>query len=268
MFRNSEQKLRFTCRSCGGCCSKIRGRLSEEEESFLKEYGYGKMPLVNIIPLEKISFPLWDWEAKRFKRWQEEADINAKIRPSRVVFDLDSNRTIIVTYHMDADSCPFLLKSGKCSIYSKKRAYICRFFPFQRTPFLDTGADQADPRDLFGTCPAIENIVPKVPKEKKGQVRFLQETFGSTFLDAVQNDIITEWINKTTIDLWKKHNKIRPAINYPYEKLLKRVENSEKIDFTDFLVESRIYSKKEMDSIIKRFDNCDDAREKIKAFLG
>lgn len=264
MSSKSEQGSRFTCRSCGSCCSKIRGRLSEEEESFLKEYGYGKMPLINIIPVEGISFPLWDWEAKRFKIWQKERDIDARIRPSRAVFDLDSNKTIIVTYHMDSDSCPFLSEDGKCRIYDKKRAYICRLFPFQTTPFLETG-EQAE---YFGTCPALEDIVPNIPKEKKGQVRFLQETFGSTFLDAVQNDIITEWVNKTVIDSWKKHGKIRPAIGYPYDKLMKRIEMSEKIDFTDFLVESRIYPKEEIIKFIKRFDNCDDAREKIKAFLG
>ncbi len=264
MFSKSEQRLKFTCQACGSCCSKIRGKLSEEEEKFLKEYGYGKMPLVNVVPLEKISFPLWDWEAKRFKRWQKEVDIDAKIKPSRVVFDLDSNKTIIVTYYMDSDRCPLLLKDGKCSIYNKKRAYICRFFPFQRTPFLDAGAN---PGDMFGTCPAIEDIVPFLPTSNQELIKSLYDSFGDNFLNAIQNDIITEWVNKTVIDAWKKHNKIRPAIDYPHEKLLKRIENSEKIDFTDFLVENGIHTQEEMDKLIKRFDDCEDAKEKIKEFL-
>ena len=43
-------------------------------------------------------------------------------------------------------------------------------------------------------------------------------------------------MNKLIIELIKS-KKIRPAMNYPYDKLLKRIENSEKVDFTDFLVE-------------------------------
>lgn len=254
---------RFICQACGNCCSKIRGKLAEGERQFLKEYGYGKMPLINIVPLERISFPLWDWEARRFKGWQKEVDIDAKIRPSRVVFDLESNKTIIVTYYMDYDRCPFLSEEGKCRIYGKKRAYICRLFPFQSTPLLETG----ESAEYFGTCPAIKGIAPDLPEEKSAQIRFLYNAFGDNFLDAVQNDIITEWINKTTIDLWKKHQKIRPAINYPYEKLLKRIENSQKTDFTDFLVEKGAYSREGIDRLIKRFDNCDDAREKVASHL-
>ena len=129
--------LKFKCRQCGECCAHIRGRIAHKDRKFLREYAYGKMPLVQLTELDRASFPLWDWEAKRFKKWQKEANIDGKIKPSRAVFDLNENKTIIVTYFMDSDRCPFLLKDNKCALYKYERSYICRLFPFQRSPFLN-----------------------------------------------------------------------------------------------------------------------------------
>ncbi|MBW2980974.1 YkgJ family cysteine cluster protein [Candidatus Woesearchaeota archaeon] len=256
---------KFKCQQCGKCCDHIRGKISKEEKEFLKQYAYGKMPLVQLMPVENISFPLWDWEAKRFMKWQKEVNIDAKINPSRAILDLNTNKTIIVTYSMDADSCPFL-KDKKCLIYDKKRAYVCRLFPFNKGPFLKT--DEAFVKeDMFGTCPALDDILPKLPYDKKDIVKFLSEAFpDGSFLNVVQHDLITEWENKTIIALMKA-KKIRPAMNYPYEFLKKRIDNAEKIDFSDFLVESNYTSREEMDRLINHFDNNIEAKGKIKEFI-
>lgn len=256
---------KFSCQQCGKCCSKIRGKLSKEEEDFLRENAFGKMPLFQLIPIEETSFPLWDWEAKRFRRWQKEVNINAKIRPSRAVFDLNRNKTIIVTYHMDYDSCPFLL-NNKCLIYDKHRAFVCRLFPFQRTPFLDID-EKPDPNNLLGTCPVVMEILDSIPKDKKEMIRWFNRYFeDGSFLNAVQNDITIEWVNRTIVELCK-NKVIRLAVNYPYDKLLKRVENSKKIDLIDFLIEERVKTKEEIDRLINRFDDNIDAKEKIKDTL-
>jgi Fe-S-cluster containining protein len=255
----------FKCAQCGACCRHIRGRISKEDKAFLNEYAYGKMPLVQLHPVEKISFPLWDWEAKRFKKWQDEAGIDAKIRESRAVFDLSTNRAIIVTYFMDADACPFLSNS-KCLIYDKKRAYVCRLFPFNKGPFLEVGAKSAK-EDMFGSCPALDNIYNSLPEDFTKMVTALNRAMPYEFLNAVQNDIVTEWANKTIVHLIRA-KKIKAALNYPYKFLLKRINNAEKIDLTAFLVEANIYSREEMEKLIKRFDGNEDAREKINAFLG
>lgn len=263
MFSKNEQK--FICQSCGSCCSKIRGRLSKEEREFLKEYAYGKMPLIQLIPLEKTSFPLWDWEAKRFREYERELNIDAKIKPSRAVYDLNTNKAIIVTYYMDYDSCPFL-KDKRCQIYDKKRAYICKLFPMQRSPFLNI-QEEAKPNEIVINCPGSAGFIEKIPYKFKDMVKALHEALGDTFLNSVENDFITEWVNKTIVDICKKYNIVRPAVNYPYNNLLKRIDASEKIDFTEFLVENKIYTKEEMDELIRRFDNCDNAKEKMKEFL-
>jgi len=253
----------FKCNQCGTCCSHIRGMMPREDKEFIKEMAYGKLPLVQLIPIEKMSFPLWDWEARRFKKWQQEVKVDGKIFPSRGILDLDSNKAIIVTYFMDSDGCPFL-KNNKCSIYYAKRAYVCRLFPFNRGPFLDVGSKPSKD-NMFGTCGGMENLMPSIPERYEDMVKFLSKAFpDGSFENAIQFDYITEWVNRTIIDLMKQ-KLLRPAINYPYNLFLKRFENAEKIDFTEFLEESGYIDNKE--PLIKGFDENNNAKTKINEFL-
>ena len=268
----------FNCNQCGSCCSHIRGMMPREDIAFMEKMAYGKLPLVQLVPMEKMSFPLWDWEASRFKEWQHEVNIDAKINPSRGILDLNSNKAIIVTYFMDSDACPFLKhsemqgissaqKSGaflgdrKCSIYHTKRAYICRLFPFNRGPFLAIG-EKPNKNNMFGTCCGMEKLMPHIPDNFNEMLKFFSKAFpDGSFENAVQFDYITEWVNRTIIDLMR-NRLIRAAINYPYDLFLKRFENAEKIDFTDFLVECGYIRNKE--KLLKRFDENIDAKEIIE----
>lgn len=259
-----EPEKTFSCSQCGSCCSHIRGMMPREDREFIEKMAYGKLPLVQLIPIEKMSFPLWDWEARRFMEWQKEVNVNAKINPSRGILDLISNKAIIVTYYMDSDACP-LLKNDKCSIYHQKRAYVCRLFPFQRGPFLKTSQEPTK-NNMFGTCGAMDPLMPIIPETYQDMVKFLSKAFpDSSFENAVQFDYITEWVNKTIIDLMRK-KLIRPAINYPYELFLKRFENAEKVDFTDFLEQTGYIGSKE--ELLKSFDENRDAKQLINGFLG
>ena len=242
----------FNCNACGTCCSHIKGFISNSEKEFLKEYAFGKLPVIQLTEVEKMTFPLWDWEANRFKQWQNEVNIDANIKPLRVIFDQISNKTIVLTYFMDSytDACP-LLKDDKCLIYKTKRAYVCRLFPFNKSHL----QPNTDPINLFGSCGAMEKILPNLPKDKDELIKFLNETFpNKEFLNAIQNDLIVEWSNKIIIDLIKNKT-IRPAINHPYDFIKKRINDSEKIDFTNFLVESNYLNEEEKNRLIESFDN-------------
>lgn len=253
----------FNCNQCGSCCSHIRGMMPREDKEFIEKMAYGRLPLVQLIPVEKMSFPLWDWEAARFKEWQHEAKIDGKIKPLRGILDLNSNKAIIVAYFMDSDACPFL-REKKCSIYHTKRAYVCRLFPFNRGPFLKISQEPTK-HNMFGTCGAMDPLMPLIPEKYDDMVKFLSKAFpDGSFENAVQFDYITEWINKAIIDLMRK-KMLRPAMSYPYELFLKRFENAEKIDFTDFLEDIGCIESKE--ELIKSFDDNKDAKQLISEFL-
>ena len=235
--------------------------IPNEEEKFIEDNFHGKLPLVQIVPTEQMTFPLFDWEAKRFNTWKNEAKIDARIEPLRVILDLNTNKSIVINYFINArqDACPFLVEN-KCSIYNTKRAYVCRFFPFNRS-FLMTKSTE----NLFGKCGRvgdIANISNKIPS--KEVVPYLKDSFpDGSFENAIQFEIVAEWVNKTIIELIKKRI-IKPAQSYPYKFLLKRIANSEKIDFTDFLVESNYIQGSDMQELIRRFDNNMDAQEQLK----
>ena len=254
----------FQCNQCGSCCSHIRGLMPREDKDFIEKMAFGKLPLVQLVPVEDMTFTLWDWEAKRFKEWQKEANVDAKIKPLRAILDLNSNKAIIVSYFMAAEqACPFL-KDKKCSIYHRKRAYVCRLFPFNRGPFLKTNQEPTK-HNMFGTCGAMDPLMPLIPEKYDDMVKFLSKAFpDGSFENAVQFDYITEWVNKAIIDLMRK-KMLRPAMNYPYEPFLKRFENAEKIDFTDFLEDTGYIESKE--ELIKGFDDNRDAIKIINQFL-
>ena len=58
-----------------------------------------------------------------------------------------------------------------------------------------------------------------------------------------------------------KKKMVRPAMNYPYEALMGKMQNAKSMDFTDFLVECGHMSKEGMDALISRFDENADAKE-------
>lgn len=254
---------KFKCVGCGECCRHIRGMANSEDKEFLSEFAYGRMPLVQLQPINMISFPLWDWEAKRFRQWEKHAGVDAGIKESRAVYDLDSKNAIVLTYYMDNDSCPFLL-NNKCLIYDRKRSFVCRLFPFNRGPFLKTG--QEGFYGMFGACPSMKEVLQGIPNPMKDAVSYLQNAMPDELLNVVQHDIVTEWANKTIVDMIRK-KMIRPAVNYPYRFLQKRISNSEKVDFSSFLIKCGYYTSSEMARLIERFDNNQDAADAIKAFL-
>lgn len=261
-----QEQPTFRCSACGKCCSHIRGFIPEQDKNFVKEYAYGKLPVVQLIPIEQMTFPLWDWEAKRFMKWAEEKKIDASIKPLRAILDGKNKKAIILTYFIDSkgDACPFL-KENKCAIYDTKRAYVCRLFPFNRGPYLKEKGMTLSKEQLFGYCGGMEPLLPQIPQEFDKLIPFLKEAFpNGEFLNAVQNDLIVEWSNKVIIDLLRKRM-VLPLMNKPYEQLYEHYSAFEKIDFTDFLVGSGYYSTKEMGVLLTNFDQNKGAKEKISS---
>ncbi|MBU0615047.1 MAG: YkgJ family cysteine cluster protein [Nanoarchaeota archaeon] len=250
----------FKCSNCATCCKNIRGFLTEKQKKELRKYSFGALPMVSLIPVERIAFPLWDFEAKKLIKDATEKGIEHKIRPSRAIFDLDSNQAIIVSYSIDSDFCTFM-KGNQCQSY-EKRGFVCKMFPFQHGPFLKL--EEFAINEMFAGCPSMANILDNLEKfDKKKLTMQLKEKFGDSFLSVLQSDLITQWINNMILTLVKE-KKIRPAMNYPYDLLLKRIDNSKKIDFMDFLVEIKEMTKEDKDNLIHCFETNHHAKEKVK----
>ncbi len=253
----------FKCCSCGRCCSQIRGFTSESERQFIEEYGYGKLPLIQLVPPQEMTFPLWDFEAKRFKEYEKEFNIDAQIKPSRGVFDLNSNRFIVFTYQMNTqDACPFLEENGKCIAYKTKRAFICHLFPLNRSPYLKL--EENNYEGLFGSCHTLDQFKEKFNlNDKKTLIRQLHQSLGDSLLNAIQHDYIMEWSNNIIIELMKQ-NKIKPAVNHPYQFLKKRIQNSEHMDLTEFLIEVGFKTREEINQLIQNFETLTQAKEILR----
>ncbi len=140
-------------------------------------------------------------------------------------------------------------------------------YPFQRSPFLKV-EQPAIPETILGTCPVTDKILREMPKEFNEMLKFFYKYFKTdgAFYNIVQNDLIIEWMTKTIVEMCKNKT-IRPAANYPYKYLIKRMENSRKIVLTEFLVQEKIYTKQQMDDMLRRFDQNIDAKEKIENYL-
>ena len=211
---------KFECKKCGKCCSRIGG---ESEDSEITKDFFGKLPIVQLIQNKNVM-PIFDWEAKALKEEAEKQKINVDIRPLRAVLDMDSNTAIILSYYIDAEKCP-MLENNMCRVYDK-RPLVCRQFPLQRGHDVD--------QETVANCPAE-----KVPGFSDDTLSFY---FGGSFDSAKERDLLVEKQGRIVVDLIRQ-NKIRPAMNYPYEFLVKRIENAEKIDMIDFLNKNNIEVK-------------------------
>lgn len=258
-----QETPQFTCNACGSCCSHIRGFIPKQDRQFISEYAFGKLPVVQLVPVEQMTFPLWDWEAARFREWSKDAGIDARIKPLRAIYDQLSEKAIVLTYFMDSktDGCP-MLTDKKCAIYNTKRAYVCRLFPFNKSPFSFSGG--IDSLTMFGECGAMEKLIPLTPSSLKEAISFLENAFpNGEFLNAVQNDLIVEWSNRTIVDLMKK-KLIKPLFNVPYEEIKSRIDSAQKVDFTTFLVECRYFSQVDKKVLLDKFDSNEGAVQHIQ----
>ena len=111
--------MKFECLKCGECCRNIRGRIEEEDKEFIKTNFFGKMPIIQIFPIENMSLSIWEWEAKKLKKRAEELGIDASIKPFRVLFDLNKNESVIISYFLDHDNCPFL-ENNACLVLRRQ----------------------------------------------------------------------------------------------------------------------------------------------------
>ncbi|MDP2749724.1 MAG: YkgJ family cysteine cluster protein [Nanoarchaeota archaeon] len=253
--------MKFDCIKCGECCMHIRGNLPEEEKAEFQALAFGKLPIIQVISVRDMSFPIWNFEYKQIQDFLEK-NMNKKdyehymsmIKPARIIFDLNSNKTLIVAHCIMSDECVFLDKksNNSCKIYDV-RPLVCKQFPFQSGPL-------AGQKVYFGNCPANDKLEfnDAILQDKEKML----DIYGESYLAAAQKDIYMDWVNRTVMDLFQA-KKLRPAMNYPYPFLMKRYEMSEKILFTDFLVDVGFMTAEEVEKQFAGIKNNKDAKKEL-----
>ena len=170
---------KFSCLKCGVCCANIRQKIESDDSDFIKANLFGNSPIVQLVSVEDMSLPIWPWEAEILRKKAEELKVKADIKPFRTVFDINKNKSLILSYFIDHDLCPFL-KENQCIVYNH-RPLVCRQFPIQTI-----GLEKSP---VFAKCPALDNTS-FVNKEE------INDFFGESYHSAVKNDSIIEWQNE------------------------------------------------------------------------
>jgi Fe-S-cluster containining protein len=204
---------KFKCSMCGFCCSNL-GRKNEDET--IEEDKLNLLPFFRLHP-EKEGLHLYDFEYKKIRKLAEDKGIRVKFFPFMVLFDLNSDKVIVIDWIMEEKICPFM-KDNKCTIYTD-RPMICRRYPV----FMQSGKNTKIALSL-GAC--HNNI------KNKDSVQKIKEFYGDLFDYAVEDYEIQQKDKIIVLEAIKKKI-IRPAVRYRLDFLRKRAENAEKISIYD-----------------------------------
>jgi len=205
---------KFICNNCGECCKNFR---SDDHITFTGPYFNSEKTFL----LHEKFLTIYDWEEKELANKLS----GRKILPATVMFDLKNEQTIVLHYSFDEGECPFHIDS-RCQIYSE-RPMICRQFPclHNLTPMIKGETNKVVPRDTF--CPV------DVPLNEN-TLYFIEERYGEAYYYDLATSILAlrkaEFIYKL-----EKEGKIKLARKgYDPIALLKRIENSKFINFSDY----------------------------------
>jgi Fe-S-cluster containining protein len=216
-----EQK--FKCSMCSFCCSNL-GRKSNEKPSEEKkeESQLNLIPPFQLYP-KKDGLHLYEFEYKKLKKLAEDKGIKVKFSPFMILFDLNTDKCLVLDWFIDEKICPFL-KDNKCIIYDE-RPLLCR-----RYPLIIQSAENSKLDINFGYCPSNLKEKNSVGKIKK---------YYKEILDSAIQDYNTQKKDKIIILEAIKKKIIRPAVRYRMDFLRKRADKAEKISIYDFLGEKR-----------------------------
>ena len=175
---------RFTCCECGSCCTNLKHAFRDEREQRV---------LFRLAENKDIGLPLWEWEVARLREIATQRGIEVAINPLQFFHDTVSKQNVIVSFHLDAERCPFYERT--CTIYGKRPA-TCSMFPL-----LGSGMFEFD----FGRQPTFAKTLCNrnngqecydAPDKRSFATR-MRDYYGSSFLSAVTNDRVNLFVAQT-----------------------------------------------------------------------
>jgi len=220
----------FECARCGSCCKSFKVEDKEKYPIFI--------PDSNILSLSAPRLFLFDWEKKSFPK--------DSIFPGFALFDLKSNRTIILNYNTSTDICPNL-KNDLCSIHENK-PISCWLYP---CPFRD--ADSFLPtQSAFGVCKAelppeqLNSLLDPTNSTKDELRKKFYLRYGDGFIKGLVSSILLENYMKFIATLEKQGIIKLAKEGYQLEFLKKRIDLAQTIDISELFYEYNKYHLHEM----------------------
>lgn len=251
-----ETPEKFVCLKCADCCKDFGNNFKNRIPSISG----------NCIWYSKPRLPLWDWEIHHFPK--------ESIVPMVMLFDLKNEKSIIYQYTLNLQPCPMLNKKNRCLIY-KDRPIVCKYFP---CPIGDT-ENQEETLDVQLKCRAEKNVFELSSmlgmKLLKGSFvtcdstselsKNLYKRYGIAYVYRFSESILrTEIIGRFLFDLEQKGICKFAKEGYNINRLMKRIEKSEKINISDIFNK---YNKDKLKDFLSKenIKTCEDGfNNKIK----
>lgn len=196
----SPNKDVFACDRCGGCCRDIKRKFPETPHKILFRTGSN----------ENIGLPLFEWEMKKLEEEAEKRGSEISIKPLQYFHDKKTEKAVIVTWHLDHSTCPFL-GDNSCTIY-ENRPSICRMFPV-----IDSGVFSVYLGKKEISLPKTvcrNNLIHTLLSGEVGlkdYTKAMLSYYCTAFEEAVQADLINLYMAKTIRSLYDK-KLIEPVI--------------------------------------------------------
>ncbi|MFA5855992.1 MAG: YkgJ family cysteine cluster protein [Candidatus Pacearchaeota archaeon] len=207
----------FICKDCVQCCTE-----------FGSTNGTGYLPV-------------YEWELVILKDLANKNNIDLKIKPVTVLYDKISKQTFCVVYGIFNSPCIFL-KNNKCSIY-KSRPLVCKSYPL----FWSPDYKQVITKSCFGLCPNIDHdeFLSNIKGMNKDEIKkYFKKIYGDTYKNCNQSNRI----NLALTDLLKGLEKDKKIF---LEELYSKDYPKDIISLTEFLLNNKLVSKKELEELRK-----------------
>ncbi len=242
----SPNKDVFACNRCGCCCRGIKRKFPGEPHKILFRTGGS----------ENIGLPLFEWEMEKLKEEAEKRGSEISIKPLQYFYDKKAEKAVIVTWHLDHSTCPFL-GDNDCTIY-ENRPGVCRMFPV-----IDSGVFSGYLRKKEISLPKTvcrNNLIHTLLTGNvslKDYVKAMLSYYGTAFEEAVQADLINLYMAKTIRGLCDK-KLIEPVIFPEAAKFQKPMPLSQ------FLISLNVETNESVREKISDFISLKNARTEIE----
>ncbi len=229
------------CNDCGECCRFVgRINLNEKEKKTFDDYYFDNFGIIYLPKLKDITISLFPWEARTFRKIAEKRGVKLNLLPKRAILDSKNKLMIVIDYYVHHDACPFYSEKEFCTAYND-RPLVCKSFPVTKFDFKTI---------TFGKC----GFAMDETKGISGTIDLFRR-FSKSATNALQQQITLEWQYRKVLTLLGK-------------KLVNPVKkNSSKftaVDFDSFLIQNNLLEDLEIEKIIERINNCEDAVEIIR----